>query len=123
MWDWITDGLGWYGFDYGGDQRIREVAAALGIPVPEQGASGLMDHLEIRCRADPGFLFDVAQAMLELYGRDRERAFVLAELLNRAGSAYPVRPGWDGLELRQTPGEMDVTPNAADDPPADPGRR
>jgi hypothetical protein len=105
LWNWIIDGLGWYGFDYGDDRRIRKVAAALQIPVAEQGASGVIDHLEIRCRADPGFLLDVVQAMLKLYGRDRERAFVLAELLNRAGSAYAVRPGWDGLELRLTPGE------------------
>jgi hypothetical protein len=112
LWDWIADGLGWYGFDYGDDRRIREVAAALRIEVPERSASGMMDHLEIRCRADPGFLLDVVRAMLTLYGRDRGRALVLTELLNRAGSAYTVRPGWDGLELRLPPDTGGVVPKS-----------
>jgi hypothetical protein len=103
LWDWSCDGLGWYGFDYGEDRRIRQVAAALRIPVTD-GAAGVVDDLATRCAVDPGFLLTVVDALLALYGPDRQRGAVLAELLDRAGCAYRVKPDWTGLEQRAAPG-------------------
>jgi hypothetical protein len=106
LWDWICDGLGWYGFDYGEDRRIRQVAAALRIPTTDGGA-GVVDRLAMRCAADPGFALTVVDALPALYGPDRQRAAILSEVLDRTGCAYRVRPDRHGLQLRAAPAAAD----------------
>jgi hypothetical protein len=112
LWDWITDGLGWYGFDYCEDTRIRQVASALqihGAP-DEQGDSArvVIELLAKRCKTDHHFLLDTIDALLQLYGRDRQRGDLLGELLTRSDSRWTIKPGWDGLELPAAPRGKDA---------------
>jgi hypothetical protein len=109
LWDWITDGLGWYGFDYCEYARIREVDAALQLAGSGAGApeppGEVVERLAQLCKADHAALLDIVETMLQLYGRDRQRGDLLRELLKWGDCAYAVKAGWDGLELRVASGD------------------
>jgi hypothetical protein len=99
---WVENGL-LDNFGSLSESRLDEVAVHLRLDLgstPERQLHSIV----ARINANPTFLLDMAEALLELYGFDRGRAQGLSNLLNAVNSAYEVGDSCDGLEERIAPG-------------------
>lgn len=83
-------------------ERMPDVAIRLRIQVPRAYDAARRELYRL-CSEDRGFILDIVEVMLELYGRDGSRSATLDSLLTAANSAYGVRDDARGLELRIVP--------------------
>lgn len=95
LWNWISGT-----FPYR-PERLVAIGIRMRTPLPAVPSKATHELLT-RCN-DDGFMLDLVEVMLELYGWDSGRATDLRDLLVEANSAYAVRDDWAGLELRTVP--------------------
>lgn len=101
-------------------ERFSEVAIQLRISLPVEHSMAQRE-LARRANENAGFVLDVVEAMLELYGWDQGRAEELETLLAAANSLYAVRADREGLELRVLPEVKDAVQAVVDSAPGSAG--
>lgn len=117
LWQWIVPGLAprasSHPFYSTPEDRLQEIALLLRIPLAGE-AEDKIRTLARHCDANPTFMLQLAEALLERYGSDGGRSRELKRLLAAANSAYTVRNDSSGLELRVAPGVKDLIREAAE---------
>lgn len=103
LWDWIEEGLQECASSSYDTSRLLALGLHLRIPL-RGGGYDQVQTLRKHCSESQTNLLTITEAMLELWGWDRQRAEYLQGLLALSNSLYRVTDDWKGLEEVVAPG-------------------